>query len=147
MTAPTSYTETTLAIYMHTVLGPVATAMGWELPTLSAGDYENAVHEVEIALGVTDVAGYNDMKKIRALAKREAWQMVVNAMTLAISFSADGASFENNQGYEQALKNLTQAQAECIAQGVGGDGYDVHIDSVRSRHDPYDYPKLPEDYA
>ena len=53
MAIPAGYTEATLKEYMHTVLGPVATTLGW---TVADGDYDEAANEAVAAYGVDDVA-------------------------------------------------------------------------------------------
>ena len=51
MAVPTSYTEHTLAEYMHDELGKVATLLGYAVGVADAGSYAEAVIEAQITFG------------------------------------------------------------------------------------------------
>lgn len=110
MPVPTSYTEANLATFMHGCLGDVATELGW----LAASSYSEAVTETLLAYGVTDIAGATDMRKLRALARREAWRAAVGSLASRYDFTADGASHHLSQVYSQAQHALAAAEADAV---------------------------------
>lgn len=140
MALPAGYDELQLASYMHTTLGAMATRLGW---SVAVGDYSEAVNEAVAAYGaddITSITGRENLRKLRALARREAWRSVVQSLAAYYEFSTDGQSFKPNQMGDQARKALAQAEADCAALGVGDDAsYAVAIDSVIYPDDPYVY--------
>ena len=137
MTTPTSYTEATLAAYMHATLGDVASALGWAAGTASYGE---AVNETLIAYGAADIAtvsGTEGIAKLRALARVESWRQVASYTAGAFDFSADGATYNRSQIHAQAVKALALAEADAMRYGAYG--YEVVIQNVRDMHDPYAY--------
>lgn len=140
MAYPASYTEQSLAEYMHATLGAMATRLGW---TVDDGDYAEAVNEAVAAYGtddITGISGRENLRKLRALARREVWRLVVQSLAAYYEFSTDGQSFKPNQMSEQATAALAQAEADCVALGINDDAhYSVSIDSVIYPHDAYSY--------
>ena len=140
MAYPASYTEQSLAEYMHATLGAMATRLGWEVED---GRYDEAVNEAVAAYGSDDVEGItgrDNLRKLRALARREVWRAVVQSVAAYYEFSTDGQSFKPNQMSQQAQAALAQAEADCVALGAGDDAnYSVVIDSVIYPDDPYRY--------
>lgn len=137
MTAPTSYTEATLAAYMHATLGDVASALGWASGTAS---YGNAVDEALLAYGATDIAtitGTEGIAKLRALARAESWRQVAAYTAADFDFTADGATYNRSQIHAQAVKALAQAEADALRHGAYG--YSMIVQNVRDVHDPYAY--------
>lgn len=139
MSIPTAYSELTLAQYMHMELGPVAKVLEYPEPAEDAGVYHEAVNEVALAAGVSDISQAGDLRKVRALARREAWAMAVKALSTHYNFSADGARHDQSQMHAQAKVALDQAISDCLVLGLGG--YSVSIDNLDYRHDPYSFPK------
>jgi hypothetical protein len=136
MAAPTSYTETSLKIYMHTALGAVATALGW---TVQDGNYDELVNETLLVYGtddVTGISGQDNIRKLRTLARVEAWRAVVRETAGDYDFSADGGSYKRSQIHAQAKMALEAAQDEAA---LYDDSYRVVIDQVKHVHDPYAY--------
>lgn len=139
MAYPASYTEQSLAEYMHATLGAMATRLGW---TVDDGDYTEAVNEAVAAYGTDDISGISgrdNLRKLRALARREVWRLVVQSLAAYYEFSTDGQSFKPNQMSEQASKSLAQAEDDCAALGIDNGAYNVTIDSVIYPHDPFSY--------
>ena len=74
MPLPTSYSETELKDYMHATLAETASVMGW---SVGAGSYDEAINETLFANGVDDsaaITGWEDIRKLRFLARVEAWR-------------------------------------------------------------------------
>lgn len=141
MTTPTSYTEATLAAYMHATLGDVASALGWAAGTASYGE---AVNETALAYGVDDIttiAGRDNIARLRALARVESWRQVMSYTAGNFDFSADGASYDRSQIHAQAVKALALAEADAMKYGAYG--YEMVAQNVRDVHDPYAY--IPDD--
>lgn len=141
MTTPTSYTEATLAAYMHATLGDVASALGWASGTASYGE---AVNETALAYGVDDITtitGRENIARLRALARAESWRQVMAYTAGDFDFSADGASYNRSQVHAQAKAALQLAEADAMRYGAYG--FDVVVQNVRDVHDPYAY--IPDD--
>ena len=137
MTIPTSYTEAELASYMDAILGPVADALGW---SVANGDYDEPVNSAILAYGVDDIAdisGRENIEKLRALARVEAWRAVRDATAGHYDFSDGGVSLKRSQMHAQAVKNMDAAIAEAMR--FGAYGYEVVIDTIEYVHDPYRY--------
>lgn len=137
MPVPVSYTEATLAEYMHNVLGAVADALGWSV----AGDsYAEAITETLLACDVADIAqlsGADDMRKLRAIARREVWRAVVHATTAHYDMSADGLSAHRSQINEQAHKMLVAAEIDAALYDDTAGGWRVSAEKVSHEDDPY----------
>lgn len=136
MPAPEFYTEDTLAMYMDSVLAGVAEVLGW---SVSAGSYVEPVNESLLVYGVDDIgliSGRDNIKKIRAIARREVWRQVVNATAADYDFDADGGRYSRSLIHKMAMENLSRAEAEAAE-------YDplwrVGVDAVTYKHDPYIY--------
>lgn len=137
MSAPTSYTEATLASYMHSVLGDVATALGWAAGTASYGE---AVNEALLVYGVdsiSSVSGRDNIAKLRALARVEAWRQVAAYTAGGYDFTADGASYQRSQMHAQAMASMRTAEADAMQ--YGGYGYEAIFQNLEHVHDPYAY--------
>ena len=139
MAYPAAYTEQSLAEYMHATLGAMATRLGW---TVDTDSYDEAVNEAVAAYGtddITGITGRDNLRKLRALARREVWRLVLQSLAAYYEFATDGQSFKPNQMSEQASKALAQAEADCLALGIDDDRYSVSIDSVIYPDDPFSY--------
>jgi hypothetical protein len=143
MSIPVTYTETTLAEYMHAELGKMAQVLGYGAPSLTPGDYQEQVNEVALELGISDMETAHDIRKVRALARREAWKKALNDLTSKYDFSSDGSSYSRSQMTEQAQASFERAEHDCMSLGLSGNT--VYMDSMTYRNDPYGYPKNPED--
>jgi len=134
---PTAYTETQLAQYMDNILGPVADAMGW---VVVDGDYDEAVISSILTYGVDDVStvsGSDNITKLRAIARVEAWRAVRDATAGHYDFSDGGVSLKRSQMHAQAVTSMLSAEAEAMQFGVYGN--EVYIDTITYIHDPYRY--------
>lgn len=134
MPAPTAYTEESLAEYMHTMLGPVASSLGYEVET---GSYGEAVNDALLMYGVDDIAtvsGRENITRLRLLARWCAWKMVADHTAGDHDFSADGGSFSRSQINAQARKRLQDMESEVLAVDPA---YSVEVVKVTHKHDPY----------
>ena len=140
MAVPTSYTEATLKAYMHTALGAVATALGI---TVAAGSYDEAVNETLIAYGVSDVTSATNMRKVRSLARREAWRTAQASAAGRFDFSADGASYSRSQMHSMIATALATAESDAAQYDAAG-AYTVTIGRIEYE-DPYQAPNPVDD--
>lgn len=131
MPIPTSYTEYTLSEYMLACLGVVAQVLDY-----TSGSFDEAVNDVLIAYGVTDISQATDIKKLRGLAKVAAWQKANDDLVAYYDYQADGGRFDRSQMQAMAAKSLEKAQAEAIAYDPN---YQVRIVRQRPVNDPYRY--------
>jgi hypothetical protein len=142
MAIPASYSEATLKAYMHAVLAAVATTLGW---TVDGGHYDEAANEAVAAYGVDDVAdvsGRDNIRKLRALARREVWRAVMQATASHYDLNTDGASRDRSQIHAHAAAQYAMADAECEALGADaltGAAYQAGADTI-SYADPYGPP-------
>lgn len=137
MPAPTSYSETDLALYMHEyVLGGddgTAGALGW------ADDdsrYTYAVANTLRAYGVSLIADATDMAKLEALARVEAWRAVVQATAAEHDYASGTADFKRSQINAQARAALADAEGAAFAYTSL---YSVGVSAVRNTDTPYTY--------
>ena len=117
MPAPHTYTEHTLARYMHSLLGEAAQILGWSVgeDSEAAGDYAEAVNETLLSLEVAEISEVpgGDVKKLRALARREVWRSVVGATASYYDTTTDDMSNKRSQVNVQARAAYTEAAAEA----------------------------------
>lgn len=132
MAVPTAYTDETLKTYMHAELREVGTALGW---TVAAGSYDEALNETLLACGVSSAASATDIRKVRALARREVWRAVVAATAGDYDFSKEGASHSRSQAHAQARAMVKQAELEAAQYDTSS----VYAVRKKSTHyaDPY----------
>jgi hypothetical protein len=136
MAIPVSYTEATLQAYTHTLLGAVAATLGW---TVALGSYTEPCNEAIAAYGVDDVTtilGRDNVRKIRALARREVWRAVAAQTASHYDVSADGASRQRSQIHAQALQELQRAELDCMEFDPA---YEVGATTIRF-DDAYESP-------
>lgn len=137
MPIPTSYTEKTLAEYMHTMLGKTARALSLQLSPDGAGDYAEAVIDALLLYGAENIAsitGMANIQKLRALAKVAAWRHVVNNFAALYDFSADGGNYHRGQLFENAQAALKAAERQALSFDPN---YSIRIRKVDHVHDPY----------
>lgn len=105
--------EADLGQFMLTELGPLAVDLGWTAPS----DVLPAVEDALDAYfdGAGDIAGVTDQRKLRALARVEAWRMAVNATAADIDSSTDGQSMALAGRHAQAVGRLNDALARAAA--------------------------------
>ncbi len=139
MPIPTSYSEKTLAEYMHTMLGKTAKVLDLHFDPNGPGDYAEAVNDTLLAYGtddITTIGGISAIMKLRTLAKAFAWLYVVNNFVALYNFSADGGKYDRNQMYEAARKMYEAASAD-VQTSYGSDSNKIRIRKVDHIHDPY----------
>jgi len=135
MAIPASYTETTIKYYLHDMLGAVATMLGW---SPDGADYDEAVDEAIASYGVDDISaitGRDNVRKLRALARREVWRAVMQATTGHYDVTTDGASRNRSQMHVQAREQFDLADAACMSYGE--DGYTISSVHISYTDDPY----------
>lgn len=132
MPLPTVYTEETLALYMHITLGNVAEALGYDV----SESYFEAVNETLLDYGVDDLSNATDIRKLRALARAQAWRKAANDTAGDYDFKAGDGSYNRSQVHEQCVVNLNMALTEAAAYS---DRYQVTRSKAVYIHDPYQY--------
>jgi len=141
MVLPGSYTEKTLAVYMHGVLGPLAGVLGLAVGAADAGSYAEAVNAVLLAYsGVAQVSEALDLERLRGLACVEAWQLACNGLAAAYDFGAEGGTYQRSQMLAAAQSRLLAAQSAAL---VFDRQYVVQVTRMKAVHDPYRY--VPDD--
>lgn len=135
MAAPLSYTEVTLAEYMHRVLGLVADVLGFSPggDTDGRASYQEAVNDALIAYGVSDIASATNIQKLRTLAEREAWRLCLQAAG-EFDFSSAGTSESRGQLYAHIEVALARAEGRASAYDPAAG---VVVTPMRYVHDPY----------
>lgn len=137
MAFPTAYTEKSLAEFMHTKLGKVATALGLAVGASDAGSYTESVYDALLAYGTDDISsisGMDNIRKLRTLAQLYVWQFVVNNFAALYDFSADGGRYNRSQLLQNAKEALQLAQAEALPYDTN---YVIKIRKTDPIHDPY----------
>lgn len=134
MAAPTSYSEATLAAFLLAELGNVAVALGWT----AQPNVQPAIDEALLAYGVdeiADVTGRDNIRKLRAFARVEAWKLATNSLAGDYDFKADGGDYKRSQLHDQAVKALERAQDD--AAEFDADTNVISRDAIEHIHDPY----------
>lgn len=117
MTLPTAYTESELISFMKKTIGTAAEALGWVTSAGVAADgaFDEAVNDTLLTLGVEDVADYDGVAAIRAVARYHVWSHVVDAAAGLIAHSVDQQSFKLSDVQKQATIALARAEAAVLA--------------------------------
>lgn len=146
MPAPASYTEQTLAQYMHTIITnddkvtELVTTLLWNVAN---GSYEEAVNEAMLVMGVSDVTSLTSLESIRqlrAVARMELWRLVVQRTVASIQVSDGVTAVSRQQIWEHAKAMLEMATAEAVSLGVVVNAaYQVGKTAVRHTADFYRY--------
>jgi hypothetical protein len=143
MPLPTYYTEVSLSEFAHACVEGVADVLGW---TVEAGSYQEVLHEVLLVLGGRDLVSYvssGELAFLRAVTRREAWRGVLAELVSKYRFGADFQSYDRQQMYAMAEKELARASAaaaaaaDAIGVAPGGSSYAVRLQPVVHVDDPY----------
>lgn len=134
MAVPTAYDETDLAQFMLTTLGEIAGTLGWGLATPIL---DEAVNDTLLAYGVSTAADAANIPKVRAYARRSAWQMAVASLSARFDFETDGQKFSRNQMVKAAQIALAKAEAEVADNYETLTAPEVGVTNLRWVHDPY----------
>lgn len=117
MAAPTAYaTEDEFATYLHGVLGDddVARQLGW---SVTGGDYGEAIDEALLRLGadaITEFSGRQEMRKLRAVGRRELWRLVAQRTAGNHDSETEGGTTSYSQVHKQAVTMFKIADAEMV---------------------------------
>ena len=130
MAVPTTYTEETLAQFIIGALSQVGSVLGWT----TLADVQDVVDETLLAYGVDTIDAAMEVRKMRTLARREAWRAAAAGLAIHFDFSADGGSYSKEQLYTHAQEMFRQTEQAAYAYDSG---YQVGVDRLRYVHDPY----------
>lgn len=143
MPVPASYTEETLAAFLHQALGSTATVLGW---SVVAGSYDHIVTQTLLDYGtdtIGDITGLSNLAKLQALAMVRLWSAVVMATAGLYDFKADGGQYNRSQIHAAAMAALQESKAQALAYDPN---YQVTVGLVTYPDDPYNYrPELDEE--
>lgn len=130
---------------MLTVTQQISSVVG-----LDASSFSEAVNDTLVSYGVTDIANATDIGKLRALAKVQAWQEVVNVTASEYDISRDSGESQvwdkRNQLHTNARTQLSMAQSD--AERLGYVNTDSAYNTVSFGTVVYDDPySITEDSA
>ncbi len=145
MAAPISYTEKTLAEFMHQDLGRTAEVLGYAAGIEDAGSYAEAVNETLLAYGVSDISAAVEIPRLRILARAAAWRMAASGLVTAYKFSADGSSYERSALFEHANRMLNRAEYNAAAW-EDSRAHVVTVTRSQPLTDPYRYYPYSDEY-
>lgn len=111
MPVPTAYTEPELLQFMVDVLASVADILDWNV---ASSELKEALIETLIGYGITDIASATDLKKLRTLARMEAWRAVMQATAGDFNFQADGGTYSRAQVHAQAMNQFKLAESSAL---------------------------------
>lgn len=108
---------------------------------LTTASFTEAVNETLLAYGVAVIANATDIRKLRALAKVEAWKVALTAAGGRIDWSEAGASFKQSQYRSAAEAGLKLVRFEAMEAGYIADpsqwdGGTITVGQM-STYDPY----------
>lgn len=131
MAAPLTYTEASLATFMLSQLGEVATVLGWT----GLGNVQEGVNETLLAYGVAGIADASDITKLRALARREAWRLAVASLLTFYDFSNPEGQYKRSQMLAAAGHRLSDAESAALPYDPNA-GTAI-INAIANTTDPY----------
>lgn len=141
MPAPTGYTEKSLAAFMLVELADVGAALAWRadgaaFPGTTTPQLVEAVYDSQLMLATTDIANViaDDIPRLRAVARVNAWRAICKSLAARIRISTDGQSLDFAVLYQQARENLKVARA-ALASFAGDD--DIIVGTLKREIDPY----------
>lgn len=134
MALPTAYTDATISQYMVDQLGEIAGVLGWTWDT----DLHEAINETLLAYGVDTLEEASDLRKLRTLARWQAWRAAVDSLVARYHFSNPEGSYSREQMLAGARAILADAEADASAY-VDTAWAMVRVTNIK-RNDPY----LPE---
>jgi len=129
MPLPTVYTDATLETFMWNELQSVASAVDLN-PVWMA----EAVNDVMLEYGVTDLADATDIKKLRAIARYHAWLRCVKQVSADYQFSEAGVSYARQQAMDGLMKMLNITKQEAAPYLSNGT---IGVYDVEYTEDPY----------
>lgn len=113
MPAPTLRTEQELADFMRATIKEIADDLGWLDTTPISGDYNKPVHDVELTLGVSDIAlSVEPSERIALEARVAIWLNVTEAYVRAYRLGGLSRDVHRNQLWDHAKAMLDEAQAD-----------------------------------
>ena len=124
--------EADLGQFMLDELGPLASDLGWTAPSDVTAAIDDALYAYFDGDG--DIADATDQRKLRALARVEAWRAAVSATAADFDSSTDGQSMALAQRHAQALGRLADARARAAQYRAD---YGVTVTAVTWANDPY----------
>lgn len=134
MPVPTQYSEATFTEYQVSVLGSLASQLGWDN---GSPQVQEAMADALLEFGQTSIAAITepvDMRRLRALGRRAIWRAAVQATAGKYDFRDSDASFNRSQINAQAREMLKLAEADALEFSPT---YAVSIVSINRPHDPY----------
>lgn len=137
MSAPFA-TADALAVFMVQEVGPLGADLGLDTSAYAAA-VDDALYAFYGDAGgvISDITSVADVRKLRALARVEAWQTVVTASAADINSSTDGQSLSLSDRYAHAVGRLADARAR--AAQYSSDNM-VLVTPITYTGDPYARP-------
>lgn len=138
MAIPSSYTEVELQDYMLEITSAISSVIG-----LVSSDFTEAVNDTLVNYGVNSIASATNIKKLRLLAKIEAWRTVVNVTVAEYDQSRDSGESQvwdkKNQLHTNAKAQLEAAETQAASLGYVADGatYNTVAFGTITYNDPY----------
>lgn len=118
MPIPTQYSEADLAQFSITALGPLASALGWDVDTPQVAE---SVNDALLGYfgGTGLVADATDVAKLRAWARVAIWRRVRDATAGNYRVAVEVLSYDRQQVHEHAVAMVAEAEREAGAVGAG----------------------------
>ncbi len=137
MAVPSSYTEADFKQYLHDALGPVSTALGWEV---AGGQYDEPLNDALFNIGETVITAIDstNIAGFRVLGRLMTWRKVLSYVSGDFDFVDEGEDLKRSQVQKMALDNIAQLESESSDAGVGGGvAEQVTAGTVLHTHNPY----------
>jgi hypothetical protein len=126
MALPTAYTEQTIKEYMQTILGKTGVKLGL---SVEGDNFDEAAHEVLFFLGESSYSfatSQDQIKKVRAVARQEAWRSAMNETVHEASHSVGAPGTgqttradihrHSKEMFEAAVSEVAQAYPELVSE-------------------------------
>lgn len=132
MAVPTSYSDATIADFMVAELGEVATVLG-----LTDASFDEAIIDTLLAYGEDDIADADDISRLRALARVQAWKRARAAAAARYDFADGTENLKRSQLFKHIQESLTAAESDAAVFASEDSAYVVGRSTAVYADDPY----------
>jgi len=149
---PTSYTQTTLATFLHDELGSTLTGiLDWSVAGL---DYDEPIYDALFFCDETDIAEFTtvaEIVKLRLFARLYTWKKAKGQLTIKYAVSEQGKNLQRDQIFDHidnVLKDLLADASHYPLPDsfIAQQGAAVTVGQVVFPDDPWD-PDDDSEYA
>ena len=114
---------------MDTVTAPASTVLG-----LSVTFWDDPIAQTLLEYGAATIADATNERKLKALARYQAWKAISGYVSFDYDYSEGGASYKRSQMQDQATRRMAEAFCDCMQYLPS---YQVSLQPVDYTQEPY----------